>query len=950
MARPFTIREIRCMVQQFEKELTSLRNVESQSLQLRQRIKDTSDQLVGREIMNTLRSIPVEELGREQRGIKVKTLRDHGYTNMAEIYAASEYQLAAIRGISEEGARTVKRLVRHYYEQTAKGTKIRLSADDRNPYATNLIKAIFAYRNCLDLTARAKELLQRYEYSVQSELILLRSVAGELKWLFASKTIKGRAVSAYESLRGLRETVYVQEINGVLLAATRLNDGDAGEAWEDFVGNSVAYINVLEDINPGILGTGDDVYGLPEELAREIQDQCFFPEGLRCTLRRYQEWGVKYILNRERVLLGDEMGLGKTIQAIAAMVSLKNTGATHFVVVCPASVLTNWCREIQKHSLLSVTKVHGADRSLALQGWIHGGGVAVTTYETTHHFRIPEAFRISMVVVDEAHYIKNPEAKRTAYTKALCEHADRLLFMTGTALENRVEEMIRLIGILQPNIALRVKALSFLATAPQFREQVAPVYYRRKREDVLTELPELIESKEWCAMGAEEERVYEEAILGRHFADARRVSWNVDDPKDSSKAQRLLEIVEEAAEEGRKILVFSFFLDTIRRIRECLGDRCLEPINGSVSPQRRQEIIDEFDRAPAGSVLVAQIQSGGTGLNIQSASVVVICEPQFKPSIENQAIARAYRMGQARNVMVYRLLCEGTVDERISALLEEKQAIFDAFADESVAARESLELDDQAFGNLIADEIKRIQAKRSGAEATVEPVRVETEDTQVVSLSGDNTSVPDLQVDRTGLFLTTAEEYDLERGLSYAQLVHHLLNKYGAVQGDYFVNENCVTKNKRITRTGEGLLCHHVDEDKEILLSKSQVARLHPFAYQKADRLVYCNQLEHLLLHVKIAEEASRLGNSAGLRGIGGAVCFICRELNDCYNGYVFVQPWQIRVMDVVRDDFESYIRILNDFWRIIANDGVYARLVTKKDLATESHGKTVSRVYERIS
>lgn len=95
-----------------------------------------------------------------------------------------------------------------------------------------------------------------------------------------------------------------------------------------------------------------------------------------------------------------------------------------------------------------------------------------------------------------------------------------------------------------------------------------------------------------------------------------------------------------------------------------LGKRCTNPINGSVTPQRRQEIIDEFDKAPAGTVLVAQIQSGGTGLNIQSASVVVLCEPQFKPSIENQAISRAYRMGQTRNVLVYRLLCEDTVDEK----------------------------------------------------------------------------------------------------------------------------------------------------------------------------------------------------------------------------------------------------------------------------------------------
>ena len=209
--------------------------------------------------------------------------------------------------------------------------------------------------------------------------------------------------------------------------------------------------------------------------------------------------------------------------------------------------------------------------------------------------------------------------------------------------------------------------------------------------------------------------MYEQSVLSKNYADVRRVSWNVDDLKNSSKARRLKELVAEAKEDGRKVIVFSFFLDTIRKVCMLLEDQCTNPINGSISPQRRQEIIDEFDKAPAGTVLPAQIQSGGTGLNIQSASVVIICEPQFKPSIENQAISRAYRMGQARNVLVYRLLCENTVDERITELLSEKQAIFDAFADKSVAVAETekLEVDEKSFGNIIKEEIERINKKNA---------------------------------------------------------------------------------------------------------------------------------------------------------------------------------------------------------------------------------------------
>jgi len=111
--------------------------------------------------------------------------------------------------------------------------------------------------------------------------------------------------------------------------------------------------------------------------------------------------------------------------------------------------------------------------------------------------------------------------------------------------------------------------------------------------------------------------------------------------------------------------------------------------------------------------LAAQIQSGGTGLNIQSASVVILCEPQLKPSIENQAISRAYRMGQTRNVLVYRLLCENTVDEKITQMLDRKQEVFDAFANKSVAAMEGMEIDESNLGDIIKEEIDRINNKYS---------------------------------------------------------------------------------------------------------------------------------------------------------------------------------------------------------------------------------------------
>ena len=127
-----------------------------------------------------------------------------------------------------------------------------------------------------------------------------------------------------------------------------------------------------------------------------------------------------------------------------------------------------------------------------------------------------------------------------------------------------MDEMIKLVNILRPDIARTLRGMASLSAAPRFREAVAPVYYRRRREDVLTELPDLIENREWCRLGAGEELAYENAVLSGSFADARRVSWNVDDLAESSKARRLLELAEEAGDDGRKIIVFSLFGDIIK--------------------------------------------------------------------------------------------------------------------------------------------------------------------------------------------------------------------------------------------------------------------------------------------------------------------------------------------------------------------------------------------------
>lgn len=679
----------------------------------RKAVEDAAGRLASVDAMSILEGVPIEELNRGKGGLRVKTLRDSGYATLADAYAATPAQLEAVKGISADGAREIKRILRDYVRESAKSVKIKLSADDKNPAATALVQAIATYRQRGESLRDYNKIRSAFGARTDAAEQTLLHVGNGMRWLFYTDKQRSEAVKAYQYLTRLLQSDYAATLRELSQKVSGSVQVSPDEAWRRFESDTVPFFNVLEEICPDMLG-GSKVYGLPEDLAHAIAQQPLNLEGLRCELRRYQEWGVKYALHQERVLLGDEMGLGKTVQAIAAMVSRRNEGATHFAVVCPASVLANWCREIAKHSDLTVTMVHGSNRSASLEQWVRQGGVMVTTYETTGNLKLDDGFTFDFMVVDEAHYIKNRDAQRTVNVRKLCKKASKLLFMTGTAIENKVDEMIALVEVLQPDVAAQIKRVAFMSSAPQFREAAAPVYYRRRREDVLTELPDKLETEEWCTLSGDEERRYEQAVLSKNYAEARRVSWNTDDISQSSKANRLKELADEAAAEGRKVIVFSFFLDTIRKVCQMLGERCIGPINGSVPPSRRQELVDEFDKAQPGAVLAAQIQSGGTGLNIQSASVVILCEPQFKPSIENQAISRAYRMGQARNVLVYRLLCEDTVDEKIMDMLAEKQAIFNAFADQSAIAEETLELDEKSFGEIMESERQRIEAKSAG--------------------------------------------------------------------------------------------------------------------------------------------------------------------------------------------------------------------------------------------
>ena len=192
------------------------------------------------------------------------------------------------------------------------------------------------------------------------------------------------------------------------------------------------------------------------------------------------------------------------------------------------------------------------------------------------------------------------------------------------------------------------------------------------------------------------------------------------------------------------------------------------------------------------------------------------------------------------------------------------------------------------------------------------------------------------------------DEIELELGMSYRELVNYLLKKYGPAKGDYFRNETCRSKNPIVSRSDEGLECHHIDEDKAIMLSMTNFAIRNPYKYQRADRLVYANLFEHLILHLKIVKEPLKASANVGEAvGIGGAINLICL-LNDYYNGYEFKRPYLVKATSMFENNFDEYIEIILELLR--ATTLTYNERFINKEIASQgSDGKIVKKVYERL-
>jgi superfamily II DNA or RNA helicase len=682
-------------------------------------------QIAAESAQNALNEVSVNELKNAKAGIRVAALEEAGYTNLGQLSKLTDYQLMSVEGIGEKQTEAIRNLITDFANSLSSRVSVRLEAvrdGDETSRNAVLITEMARFISAERIREEAKEpagYLKEYRKGIEND----RFITNGFRWLFSGNELKQYTVQKFDEIYGYCNSRFFQRIMELIQrydVAIRMTPGEASRIFER---NSADFYALLESLGSGI-GHKPFVYdSIPAQLAEDINNEALDLSSFTGNLRAYQLFGAKYVIHQKYVLLGDEMGLGKTVQAIAAMAHIRAVegNGCHFLVVCPASVLVNWAREIKKFSGIETYILHGAMLEAGFEAWNEKGGAAITNYESMGKIvdRIDNHMTISMLVIDEAHYIKNPDAQRTKHIHRLDNESQRIVMMTGTPLENRVEEMCNLIQFVRPDMVQDIKTKAHISHLLEFKETLAPVYLRRTRKQVLTELPPIDEKQEWCDMTDSDRLFYIEAVASANFSNMRRVSFLQDNLAQSSKAVRMMELISEAGDEGRKVVVFSFFRDTLFKTAAALGDRCIGLINGDTPIEQRQVLIDRFNDAPDGSVLVCQIQAGGVGLNIQSASIVIFCEPQIKPSLTWQALSRVYRMGQIRNVLVYHLLCPGTVDDEMMRILEAKEVEFNNFANESAASDAYDNIMDKDWINRIieAENMKLQQGTDSGNNA-----------------------------------------------------------------------------------------------------------------------------------------------------------------------------------------------------------------------------------------
>ena len=454
---------------------------------------------------------------------------------------------------------------------------------------------------------------------------------------------------------------------------------------------------------------------------REIEDKIELPKGLTSELRQYQITGFKWLKTLDNYkfggILADDMGLGKTIQLLAVIQSYleeeKNPNPS--IVVCPSSLSLNWKNEINKFAPnIKTIVIHGNAEERANQiGNIEKYNLVITSYDLLK--RDIEEYKaknytFKYIIADEAQYIKNNNTQNAKVIKEI--KAETRYALTGTPIENSLSELWSIFDFIMPGYLYSYRKFKEIYEVPIVKESdewvlkklkmlIEPFILRRTKQEVLTELPDKTVSilnnemqdeqlKIYTSYMANAKREVNEELKENSFEKSQmkilallmRLRQICCHPSlfisnytgESSKLNQCIEVIKDAVLSGHKILLFSSYSSMLEIIGEELKKENIKhfKLTGQTKVGDRLKLVEEFNNSSDIKVFLISLKAGGTGLNLIGADMVIHYDPWWNLSAENQATDRTYRIGQKKNVQVYKLITKDSIEERIYELQEKK--------------------------------------------------------------------------------------------------------------------------------------------------------------------------------------------------------------------------------------------------------------------------------------
>ena len=476
------------------------------------------------------------------------------------------------------------------------------------------------------------------------------------------------------------------------------------------------------------MGSKDFFEGINELPKEEVE----YPK-LNATLRDYQKYGYKWLKyltdNNLGACLADDMGLGKTLQAIALLSNLHEEKKKKSMVIMPKSLIYNWENEIKKFApKLKVGVYYGINRDFSSLKKVD---VILTTYGTIRNdIENLLEHKFDLLILDESQNIKNINSQTTKAVLLL--NAKKRVALSGTPIENNLLELYSLFRFLNPemfgsvqrftnNYIVPIQKYSDISTIEELKKKIYPFLLRRVKKEVLEDLPDKIEKLVYVDMNDEHRRFYEErrkyyySLLEKNTSSQgnfdkffvlqaiNELRHIVSSPEleskkiISSKKEVLIENVVEAIENNHKVLVFVNYLSSIESICDSLKENKIKYLKMTGQTKDRQTLVDKFQNDSRYKVFVMTLKTGGVGLNLVSADTIFIYDPWWNTTVENQAIDRAYRLGQDKTVFAYKMIMRNTIEEKILKLQEIKNKLLDDLISEDNLSTKNLSKNDIEF-------------------------------------------------------------------------------------------------------------------------------------------------------------------------------------------------------------------------------------------------------------